>query len=577
MRRRRWILLSLTLLLLVILASWLWWISPRRVDMATYAPADTLLYLEANRPLAVLETIVDTSAWKAFEKTLGTPAGLPKGRWLQRFVEHTGIGSIQSVILTRAQVAAVVMDVGTVEEGDTLRVRPEVAILIETHTAERRIRPTFEEALKALAEKTYGSPVERRVIVDGVEIVEWTAREGSRQIVGTLIGSLAIVGNTEHAVQNCAAVSLRRRPSLKTDAELDQMRLRVGGENVLTFGYVSSKNSARLLATGLPLILGRTSGDAELQRLITNGAAKIFGSLGWASKAYQTGIEDRYLITLQPSIAARLKPSFDVSHTNAQVLQLLTEDVHSATSYKFTNPVASWQSLKRVVSSQSDTLSTVVFSYLLKSSLSSYGINDPDAFLRCLSGEVVTLRFDENGERSILIGHVQDEIILRSFLKEKMRLSVQDDRGGDVAILEDSRHEFAASLARDLIVVGPSADVRRYATSRQSNAELNAEKLKRITFFVPSQTVANVITFTDDRNRVRSFIAALLAAKILPAASAEHVEQVVSGLPFSVTESVLGEYGIERVTRSPLGQFSTMLPLVVPQQYGLNTSERKLE
>lgn len=569
MRRSRWILL-LTLLVFAIVTSWLWWVRPRKVDMAAYAPADSMLYLEANQPLEVVETIADTDAWRAFERIMGTPASAPRSRWLQGFIGWTGIGTIQSVILARAQVAAVVTDLGTMEEGDTLRIKPEVAILIETHTAESRIRPPFEQALKALAEKTYGHPIPRRITLDGVELIEWSAPEGSRQIIGTLIGSLAIVGNSERAVQNCVAVSLRRRPSLKDDPELDRMRLQLGGEDLLTFGYVPPKNSARLLAVGLPLLLGRAPGDSEFQRLITNGAAKIFGSLGWTSRAYLTGMEDRYLITLQPSIAARLKPNFGPPNINSQMQRLLPDDVYSVTSYKFANPAATWQSLKTAISSQVDVLSTIVFSSLLKSSLLSYGINDPESFLGAVNGELLTLRLDETAERSILIGGVQDRATLRDLVTKKMGLTLRSDHVDQMETFEDSQGEFAASFISDLIVVGSSADVRRYTAIRQANAELNAEKLKRMTFFVPSSTSANIVTYTDDGNRVRSFISAIIAAKGAPTVTSGRIEEAVAGLPFSVTETTLGDHGIERITRSPLGQFSTVLPLLVPEQPSLS-------
>jgi len=179
--------------------------------MAIYAPATSLLYLESNRPLEVVETIVATDAWKVVEEALGTPGSAKPNRWLQSLVGWTGIGPIQSVILARAQVAVVVTDLDTTEEGDTLRVKPEGAVLIETHTPERRIRPAVEGALKRLAQITYRNPTSRRTNVDGVEFIEWIAPEGSRQIVATIVGSLVIVGNSEHAVRDCLAVSLRHR------------------------------------------------------------------------------------------------------------------------------------------------------------------------------------------------------------------------------------------------------------------------------------------------------------------------------------------------------------------------------
>ena len=77
MTRFRWVRLF-ALLAVLILAAWLWWVRPEKVDMATYAPASSLLYLESNRPLAVFETIVGTDAWKIVEKASGTHPAQPE-------------------------------------------------------------------------------------------------------------------------------------------------------------------------------------------------------------------------------------------------------------------------------------------------------------------------------------------------------------------------------------------------------------------------------------------------------------------------------------------------------------------
>ncbi len=565
MRRSRWILL-LTLLVFAIVTSWLWWVRPRRVDMASYAPADSVLYLEANQPLAVVETIAGTDAWQAVERITGPITIGPRSHLLQGFIRWTGIGPIQSVILARAQIAAVVTDLGTIEEGDTLRINQQEAILIETHTSEGRIKAPFEQAIKTLAEKNYGRPTPKRITLDGVDLIEWSAPEGNRQIVAAIVGSLVIVGNSEHAVQSCLAVSQGTRQSLKGDPELDRMRLQLGGDHALTFGYVPPGNSARLLAVGLPVLLGRAPGDSEFQRLITNGAANVFGSLGWSSRASLTGMEDRYSITLQPSIAARLKAEFGPHNIISEMQRLAPDDVYSVTSYKFANPAATWQSLKTAVSSQVDALSTIVFSSLLRSSLLSYGINDPETFLSAVNGELLTLRLDENAERSILIGGVRDRATLRDLITKKMGLTPRSDHVEQIETFEDSQGEFAASFISDFIVIGSAADVRHYTAIRRGNAELNVGKLKRMTFFVPSSSSANIVTYTDDGNRVRSFISAVIAAKGAPPVPTGRIEEAIAGLPFSVTETTLGDRGIERITRSPLGQFSTVLPLLIPEQ-----------
>jgi hypothetical protein len=532
--------------------------------MAAYAPADSLLYLEANHPLAVAEAVAGTDAWKAFEKVMGTQSGANRSQWLQTFIGVTGIGPVQSVVLARAQVAAVVTNLGTTEDGQNLQIKPEGAVLIETHTAEFRIKPEFENALKQLAEKTYGRPTERKFSVNGVEVTEWKAPDDSRQIVGAIVGSLVIVGNTERAVQSCADVALGRQPKLKDDPDLTRMRLQLGGDS-LAFGYVPPGNSARLLAVGVPLLLGRAPGDADFQRLIQKGAANVFGSLGWSSKVHATGIEDRYLIGLQPSIVGRLKPSFRPTKQPSLIERVVPDDLYSLTSYNFADPAETLQNLRLAVSSQVDALSAIVFASLLKVTLQTYGIDDPEKFLAAVNGEVLTLRLDETAERALLIAGVKDRAALREMIAKKMRPTTGSK---DLETFEDPAGDFAASFISDYIVVGDPLDVQRFAEDVIAGKGSNADKLRRLTYFASKPSSANVVTYTSDRSRVQGFFSAFIHAKGAPIAAPGRLQEAFADLPYSVTETTLDDAGLMRMTRSPLGQFSTIFPLLFPEPTG---------
>src|SRR6185437_10589577 len=525
MRRSRWVLLFAVLLLIVV-GAWLWWVRPKNVDMAMFAPADSLLYLESNRPIEVVDAITATQALKALANAVQSHSVPSQSHWLRGFIRWTGIGPIKSVILARAQVALVVTDLHAVEEGDSLNIKSEGALLIETHTFERRIRATFEETIKALAEKTYGRPTFRRVTIEDVEYNEFIAPEGSRQIVWVVHGSLVIIGNSEHIVQDCLAVSQGRRPSLKGDPELGSMRLKLEKGGSLTFGYVPPANSARLLAVGLPILLGRAPGDSELQRVITSGASKVFGSLGWTSSPYLTGIEDRYLINLQPSIVAHLKPTFVANSTSSQIKSALPDQVYSVTSYRFANPAAAWLSLKTAVSSQVDALSAIVFSSLLKSTLLSYGIDDPESFLGAVEGELLTIRLDETEERYLLIAGVHDRAALHQFLSRGMSVKLRNS-GGRLEMFEDQTGDFAAALNDDFVVIGSPHDVRRFSALTDGGTLMSADTLKRMTFFLSSPISGNVVTYTDDGDRVRSFISAISSAKDGPAVTPEDMDKAI--------------------------------------------------
>jgi hypothetical protein len=559
MNRTRGILLA-GLALIVISGAWLWLGKPSQVDMTIYAPADSLLYFEANRPADVVDAISATDAWKRLGALTGPLASTSNRPWLRGLIARTGLGPAKSVVLARAQVAAVLIDLRTVEQGDTLNVKPEGVLLIETHTSSSRVRPVFEDALKTLAEKTFTEPTLRRTTVDGVEFLEWVAPQESRQIVGALVGSLVVIGTSEDALRKCLAAARGSVSSLRDDLEMQRVRTSVQSSAPLTFGFVPQASSAKLLALGLPAMLGHAPGDAQFQRLIAGGAAKIFGSLAWTSRSYQGGIEDRYLISLQAPVGPRLKGPFQSVSPTYDPSSVIPNNVYSMTSYNIANPLDAWRALNGTVSAQVDALSTVVFTSLLKSSLISYGISDPESFLGAVDTTLLTIRLDEFDERSILVAGVGNRAALRALIQKSM--TAKPNAAGETnEAFEDSTGELGARLGNDFVVLGSPEDVRRYA---ERGAALDNVALKRLTFFRSSSGDATVVTYTHDADRVRSFFASILSAKGLQATATPESEQSLASLPYAVTETTLTEQRIERVTRSPLGQFSSLFPLLIP-------------
>ena len=175
------IALTAILLLVFLIAIWLWSARPIAVDMASYAPADSLLYLEANSPGEIADALQRTEAWKV----TGTAESRTKSSapWLQKFVRWTGLGPINSVILSRSQVAVVVTDLGVATNGESITIKPEGALIIETHTSKNRIEKPAEEALQKFANRIYGGATLKRTTIDSQEYLEWVAHEGSRQVV----------------------------------------------------------------------------------------------------------------------------------------------------------------------------------------------------------------------------------------------------------------------------------------------------------------------------------------------------------------------------------------------------------
>ncbi len=553
-------------LALIVAVAWLAWNRPRNADMAGYAPADSLVYLESNSLLEIAEGIANTDAWKGLSPFLAVGVVPRPNRWVALFLSWTGMGPTSEVILCRAQVAMVMLDLGVSEQGETLTIKPEAAILVETHTSERRIRATIEEALRRFAEKSYREPTFQRTNEDQTEFLSWTAPAGDRQIVATIDGSVLIVGNSQRAARICLEVRRGHRTSLSQNPELRQMRINLGADRALAFGFVSSSHAAQLLSLGAPLLIGRARGEFSFERTIATGAAKILGGIGWSSQSHRGGIEDRYLFSLQPTVVSSLRQAFRGSEAESHGLEMLPDDVYSLTIYKFEDPAATWRIFESAVSAQLDTLSAMVFTSLAKSALLPYGIEEPEKFLQAVGPELITARLKPDAERALLIARIRNESIVREiFIKPGAQARIDRIGQNELILFPDKR---AMSFFAGNLLIGREEDVRRCIQIKNSPPEIQGElRFAKLSYFAPLTGSTALVTYTNEAGHLQDFVAALgrVGASNSAVNAVPQVERAISALPYSATETVLSDQGIERRTRSSLGQFSTLMTLLLPR------------
>lgn len=532
------------LLVLCIVAVWIWLNRPQSVDMSASAPASALIYLESNSLMEVADGIAATDTWKLVKPLIGeTKTDWPSAR-TRRLIAFTGIGPTASVILARAQVAMVMLDLGAREEADTMTLKPEAALLIETHTSRRRIKATVEEALQTFAQRFYERPTLRRVIIEGDEFLVWSAAGNNRQIVAVIDDSLVIVANSDRAVKACLEARRGLRPSLNNGPELQQMKNNLRADGALAFGFVPSSRAPELLSLATPVALGRAPGGAQIDSLVARSAAKILSSAGWSAKLVDGDIEDQYFFTLNAAVVARMRPVFQSTQQSSTPSAFVPGDVQSVTVYRLKQPDQTWRELQTTLSSQLDTLSAVLVTSVLKSGLTPYGIDDPEKFLRLVGPEIMTLRLKANEASSVLIAQVRDEPGLRALLQNP-----------DPQTQDDEQRELTVHYQSGYVLMGSADDIQHCVQAS------NDQKLKPFR----SDPTSPIITYSDDSQRVADFISAVARAqntapKIDDVAALQQTVQ----LPYALTETSLSEFGLDRRTRSPLGQFSALLPLLFP-------------
>jgi hypothetical protein len=498
-------LLIIVLLLLLIGALWVWWSLPRQVDMASYAPADSFVYLEFNSLTDVTDAIQNGQTWQAIAPILGMNPG-PANRIFTNAAK-AGIGPTGSVIFNRSQVALVLVGMNTTEEDETLRIRPEAALLIETHTSKWRMKSTALEAVQRLASFAYGQAgcLERS---DAADFVECSSPGSDRKIVAAIDGSLIVIGNTEKAVRSCLDAKRGARPSLQTDRDLQLARASLNARQSLGFGYISSNNSARLFSWAVPVLMGRVPGNGQLDQLLNTGASKILRGISWTSSVSTRGIRDRFLFSLEPAVANRLQPAFETAPHEEDFWKLIPNSYQSLTIYRSRDPLSAWTSLDAAVALKLDTVSSVIFGSLLRSGLSVYGVDDPKALLTSLKAPVVTFKPAAYNDGSVMLARITDEAKLRTTLRTE---TFKERNGQILETLEidpSDKFEFTAVIVDGYLLVGKTDNVRTCVLALRNKQSVSSTSLPK-----QPDSSATIVTYSNDEARVKNFIAVIAQIK----------------------------------------------------------------
>ena len=552
-------LIGLVLLLILVGAVWLWWSLPSTVDMADYAPAESIIYVELNDLAAVAQAIQHSDVWQAAAPITHTkPASQNR---ISSTAARAGIGPLPAVLFARAQIAVVVLGLNTSEENNTLKKKPEFALIAETHTSRWRIKPAAVEAVKYLANFSYGASMCSERTADA-DYIECSVAGGDRKIVGAVDGTLVVIGNSENVVRNCLEVRRGMRPSMKTDPELLKVRAGVSSKSSLGFGYISPANSEKLFSWGAPLLMGQGPGEQEIAQLLAIIAGKVLSGIAWTANSTPGGIQDRFLFLLEPSVVSRLQPAFETGERDENFWKMVPDSFKSLTIYRNKAPATAFGSLNSAAALKLDAVPAVLFGSLLRASLSVYGISDPKESLATLGPPLLTLKPSQGEGGSILVARVTDAARLRRSLAQDV---FKDNKGEILEGLDsnpDPKKEFAAVFADGYVLLGNTESMRSSLVALRQNVAAARQDLQQST----QQSTATIVTYANDEVRVNNFVATLLKlqGKKLSDQELADLQNTLRRSGFSSTETRLNAFGIERTTRSAFGQFSTIVSLLQP-------------
>ena len=313
----------------VLLAGWFWWQSPRPVDMAAYVPADTLVFMETNSLPALTEALTQTDAWRLAAIPAGLPANFGKLGWLGRLAAWTGLGPADKVALARSQVAVAIMGAKLGAGDDALKLKPQYAVIIETHTSLARVRPIAEALLTNFANRAYGSSRFETREAGGANLSIWSSPDGSKSIVAAFLGTAIFIGPGESVVRACLDAKTGARPNLEGNSGLLEMRARLDSRNSLAFGYLAPDGLGEGLKLGAiayaaPLVLSDPRIGAAMESLLPSLPPQITNGLGWSSRFNNGAIEDRYFVSLKNGLGEQLRGPMAVENNSQHKLAQFT-------------------------------------------------------------------------------------------------------------------------------------------------------------------------------------------------------------------------------------------------------------
>ncbi len=560
--------LFITIAVLVVAGALLvFWNRPHRVDMASYVPGESVVFLEANDISALADGLSRTEAWRTLAVPLGAPQQLISHPWLVNLARWSGIGSTESVLLARSQFAVCVTQAQATASGSTLTIKPLAALVIETHTSQSRMQSTIERYVDQLARESYGSQVVViRKQVNGADLQEWSTADNSRRLVLSIVDTVAIVGNDESIVMACLDVHARKHKSIAEDSQFQLTRQTLSDARSSVFAYVP-KAGVKLVIQGWALSrTGNSSEAASIAPLISNTFGNLIEGFAWTSRFDGAGAEDRCHVTLAQDVT-QLFPSLTSAETVSLDYSLVPADAVSVTSYNLKDPKSFWPQLNSVVSSHSDVLGAVLSRPLLHGLLEPYGIRDADGFFTAIGPRIQILRLDQ-AVPAVLVAEMSDSIALRKIAAERVGTNPKLEHIAQAEILTSTTDNWSTAFTDKYFLSGPADEVLRCLQARASGASISTiPAFQRAKSVVDTSTPMFSLTFADDRATAISVVE-LFSKQERSAFStnAAAIQQGAASLNYSASVVSIKNNSVEWTSRSSFGLIGSLLNIFAPEK-----------
>ncbi len=505
--------------------------SPKPTDLKTYAPAETLVYLETNN---VAETIQALTQSKSFQELSKTSPNLSALKNIQAAVVVTGFETDEKKLT---------------DESSILRFKPRFALIAETHTWESTAISLVENQIGNFVKEQYGDDVKfDKGEKNGLKFFNWTSKSGEK-IFSTVSGSIIFVANDENVIEKCLAAKKGEIEQITKNQQFADAYSQ--NANNLAFGYISADGIGQISnLAGVSLAIG-TSEEDIVRSFIAKNIPLLFQKTAkeiiWTAKKAENGIEDNLLIKTDAGISNIWKETLNgANNPKFEAAKFLPKDFNSITHYNLQNPNLAWQSILQTSAKQLDEFNGKILIELSGSFFEPYNIANSELFLSSIGNEIVTARFDAEGDQSIVIAEVKDLEKLKSSIDVELNLKAQPEKLNSAEIWKSEDKSAALALVGNYVILGETQSVLKSLQAQESGQ--NFAQNPNLKLFTNNKLAT---TLSKDAESAKKIVEVLGELK-------DENKQAIS---FYSTETSFNNDRIERKTVSGFG----LIGLIIEQ------------
>lgn len=500
--------------------------------MRTLAPAETLVYLEASDLGATLQALTENKAWESLAKD--------KPDFSQ---------------LRNTQVAIVVNGFETSEkqitgESSLLNFKPHFAVIADTHQWKPTAVSIAESQIGRFAKETYGDDVKlEKSEKRDAKFFTWTGA-GGRKIFAAVSKSVIYVGNDESLLDKCLDVQRGEAENLTKNENLARARENSNGDNQIAFGYISPEGVAQIAnIVGVSTAIEASEEDAArslIARILPNLLQKTTKEIVWTARKTEAGIEDKIFAKTDAETASVLKETLVPAGENqSPAAEFLPSEFSSITRYDLKDPQIAWRSILLASSKQLDPAGAKILTLVSNSFFEPYGVANGEMFLSATGSEIFTARFDEEGEKSVVVATVKDIEKVKKAISEEINFKVKPEKQGAADVWKSEDGDLAVAFVEGKLILGERESVLNCLKARESGQSF----AKTLQFQNLTKKNAVAVTITRDSETTSEIVEVLGNPK----------EENKNYTSFYTTETRFSETGLERKTTSDFGLLGTIL------------------